>query len=139
MQLRVIIISLGLMLVLLGCTNDNTHGNEDVVRGSWSLINVSGGFAGVDDNFEKGKIVWKFDAKGETLVVVNNDDSNLIYNGLPTGTYAYSVLQEKDKLYLFVNDKEVGGILVAETKLVLDQNITTSGNGADGFVLVLEK
>jgi hypothetical protein len=139
MQIRVIIISLGLMLVLLGCTNDNTHGNDDVVRGSWNLINVSGGFAGVDDDFEKGKIVWKFDGKTESLIVVNNDASNSIYNGLPTGTYTYSVLQEKDKFYLFVNDKEVGGILVAETKLVLDQNIITSGSGADGFVLVLEK
>ena len=139
MQVRVIIISLGLMLVLLGCTNDNNHGNDDVVKGSWSLINVSGGIAGVDDDFEKGKIVWKFDAKGETLVVVNNDDSNSIYNGLTTRTYAYSVLQEKGKFYLFVNDKEVGGIFVTETKLVLDQNIITLGNGADGFVLVLEK
>ncbi|MBC8767395.1 hypothetical protein H4O18_05270 [Arenibacter sp. BSSL-BM3] len=139
MKVLGIVVSLGILLVLLGCTTENGHGNDDLVRGSWNLTNVSGGFAGVDDDFEKGKIVWKFDAKGGTLMVVNNDESNSIYNGLSTGTYTYSVLQEKDKYYLLVNDKEMGGILVEETKLLLDQNSSTSGSGADGFILVLEK
>lgn len=131
------IIFLGLMLFLLGCTKENIHGNHELVSGSWSLTNVSGGFAGVDDDFTKGEIVWSFEAKGETLKVDNKDESNAIYKGLPTGTYAYSVLQGKDKYYLLVNDKEMGGILLAETKLVLDQNSTSFGSGADGFVLVL--
>ncbi|MCK0144279.1 hypothetical protein MWU78_01290 [Arenibacter sp. F26102] len=139
MKVHGIILSLGILLVLLGCTTENSHGNEVLVRGSWNLTNVSGGFAGVDDDFEKGKIVWEFDAKADTLMVVNNDESNSIYNGLPTATYTYSVLQEKDKFYLVVNDKEIGGITVGETKLLLDQNSTTFGSGADGFILVFEK
>ncbi len=73
------------------------------------------------------------------MIVVNNDDSSTIFNGLSSGNYNYSVLKEKDKYYLLVNDKEMGGILFTEAKLILDQNNTTSGSGADGFVLVLEK
>ncbi|WP_157365043.1 hypothetical protein [Arenibacter algicola] len=75
--------------------------------------------------------------KDGTLIVANNDGSNAIHNGLPTGTYTYSVLQEKDQFYLEVNDKEIGEIVIDKSQLVLDQNSTTMGNGADGFVMVL--
>ncbi|MCM4171799.1 hypothetical protein DHD32_09915 [Arenibacter sp. TNZ] len=139
MKVYCLILYLGLIQVLIGCTNENTHGDEDLVSGNWNLINVSGGFVGVDDDFAKGEIVWKFDAKAETLIVVNNDESSSIFNGLSSGNYNYSLLKEKDKYYLLVNDKEMGGILFTEAKLILDQNNTTSGSGADGFVLVLEK
>tara|TARA_R110002033_G_scaffold40_3_gene651 strand:- start:2456 stop:2875 length:420 start_codon:yes stop_codon:yes gene_type:complete len=128
---------LGLILVFTGCSTDNAHEKNDKLGGTWSLINVSGGFAGIDEDFEKEAIVWKFDTKDGTLIVANNDGSNAINNGLPTGTYTYSVLQEKDLFYLEVNDKEIGEIAIDKSQLVLDQNSTTMGNGADGFVMVL--
>tara|TARA_R110002111_G_scaffold6659_4_gene28301 strand:- start:1225 stop:1644 length:420 start_codon:yes stop_codon:yes gene_type:complete len=128
---------LGLILVFTGCSTDNAHEKNDKLGGTWSLINVSGGFAGIDEDFEKEAIVWKFDTKDGTLIVANNDGSNAINNGLPTGTYTYSVLQEKDQFYLEVNDKEIGEIVIDKSQLVLDQNSTTMGNGADGFVMVL--
>jgi hypothetical protein len=128
---------LGLIFVFTGCSTDNAHEKNDKLGGTWSLINVSGGFAGIDEDFEKEAIVWKFDTKDGTLIVANNDGSNAINNGLPTGTYTYSVLQEKDLFYLEVNDKEIGEIAIDKSQLVLDQNSTTMGNGADGFVMVL--
>ena len=127
----------GLIFVFTGCSTDNAHEKNDKLGGTWSLINVSGGFAGIDEDFEKEAIVWKFDTKDGTLIVANNDGSNAINNGLPTGTYTYSVLQEKDLFYLEVNDKEIGEIVIDKSQLVLDQNSTTMGNGADGFVMVL--
>tara|TARA_R110002049_G_scaffold90966_2_gene227403 strand:+ start:547 stop:966 length:420 start_codon:yes stop_codon:yes gene_type:complete len=128
-----------LIFVLHGCSTESTPEKKDKVSGTWNLMNVSGGFAGVDEYFEKGKIIWEFDTKDGTLLVTNNDESGALYNGLPTGTYAYSILQGKDQDYLQLNDKEVGGIDVAKSQLVLDQNNTSSGSGADGFVLVLVK
>ncbi|MDL5513473.1 hypothetical protein QSE00_16725 [Arenibacter sp. M-2] len=128
-----------LIFVLHGCSTESTPEKKDKVSGTWNLMNVSGGFAGVDEDFEKGKIIWEFDTKDGTLLVTNNDESGALYNGLPTGTYAYSILQGKDQDYLQLNDKEVGGIDVAKSQLVLDQNNTSSGSGADGFVLVLVK
>lgn len=128
-----------LILVFNGCSTDLTHEGNDKVNGTWSLINVSGGFAGVDDDFEKGKIVWKFNAANGSLIVTNNDTSSALYNGLPSGTYSYSILKEKDHYYLLLNDKEIGGVDVDKSQLIIDQNITTSGSGADGFVMVLIK
>jgi len=128
-----------LIFVLHGCSTESTPEKKDKVSGTWNLMNVSGGFAGIDEDFEKGKIIWEFDTKDGTLLVTNNDESGALYNGLPTGTYAYSILQGKDQDYLQLNDKEVGGIDVAKSQLVLDQNNTSSGSGADGFVLVLVK
>ncbi|PXX27659.1 hypothetical protein [Arenibacter sp. ARW7G5Y1] len=128
-----------LIFVLHGCSTESTPEKKDKVSGTWNLMSVSGGFAGIDEDFEKGKIIWEFDTKDGTLLVTNNDESGALYNGLPTGTYAYSILQGKDQDYLQLNDKEVGGIDVAKSQLVLDQNNTSSGSGADGFVLVLVK
>jgi len=136
MKVYGIIFSLVIMSVL-GCSTDNPGENNDGLSGTWYLINVSGGFAGIDNDFEKGKIVWKFNPKEETLIVANDDNSNSIYKGLATGTYTYAILQEKDQSYLQINDMEFGEILAAKTQLVVDQNSSTSGSGADGFVMVL--
>ena len=127
------------ILVFNGCSTDLTPEGNDKVNGTWSLINVSGGFAGVDDDFEKGKIVWKFNAADGSLTITNNDASSAIYNGLPSGTYTYSIIKEKDQYYLLLNDKEIGGVDVAKSQLMIDQNITTSGSGADGFLFKLIK
>ena len=139
MKVYELILFLGLIFVFNGCSTDNTHEKNEMASGTWSLINVSGGFAGIDEDFEKGKIVWKFDPKDGTLIVVNNDGTNAIYNGLPTGSYTYSILQEKDQFYLEVNDKEIGEIAVDKSQLVLDQNKTSTATGADGFVMVLAR
>jgi hypothetical protein len=137
MKVYGIIFSFVIMFFIMGCSTDNTHENSDVPSGTWNLINVSGGLAGIDNDFEKGKIVWNFNVKDSTLVVANNDGSNSIYNGLATGTYTYSIHEGKDEFYLLINDKEVGGITLAKSQLVIDQNSTTNGSGADGFVMVL--
>ena len=41
--------------------------------------------------------------------------------------------------YLQINDKEIGGIVVDKSQLVLDQNKTSMGSGADGFAMVLAR
>ncbi|MCM4162119.1 MULTISPECIES: hypothetical protein [unclassified Arenibacter] len=137
MKVYAIIPLLGLIFALNGCSTDGTAENSDKLNGTWSLINVSGGFAGVDEDFEKGRIIWKFDAGEGTLAVSNNYGSNDNYYGLPIGTYTYSLLEVEGQYYLQLNDKEVGEVVVARSKFLLDQNSTTSGSGADGFLLVL--
>ena len=137
MKVYAIIPFLGMIFALNGCSTDGTAENNDKLNGTWSLINVSGGFAGIDKDLEKGEIVWKFDAGEGTLVVSKNYGPYDHYYGLPIGTYTYTVLEGKGQYYLQLNDKEVGEVVVARSKLLLDQNSTTSGSGADGFVMEL--
>lgn len=128
-----------LIFVLHGCSTESTHERKDKISGTWYLIRLSGGFAGLDEDFEKGGIVWEFRDKVGILVVANNHESDALNSGLPSGTYTYSILQGKGGDYLQLNDKEVGRIGVAKSQLILDQNLTSSGSGADGFVMVLIK
>ena len=53
---------LGLILVVLSCNSDDDvqQNTEPTLFGPWSLVNVSGGFAGVNDDFEIGTITWNF-------------------------------------------------------------------------------
>ncbi|MEZ4971579.1 MAG: hypothetical protein R2814_18280 [Flavobacteriaceae bacterium] len=137
MKVYTIIPFLGLIFALNGCSTEGTLENNDKLHGTWNLINVSGGFAGVDEGMEKGQIVWKFDTDAGTLAISGINGPNNHYYGLPMGTYTYSLLAGGDQYYLQLNDKEIGEVVVAKSKLFLDQNSTSSGSGADGFVMVL--
>jgi hypothetical protein len=139
MKVNGVIFCFIIMFVFNGCSADSAADNNDWLSGAWNLINLSGGFAGINNDFEKGRIVWKFNPKDETLIVANNDDSTSIYKGLATGIYTYAILKDKDQSYLELNDKEYGGIIDSRSQLVIDQNSTTSGSGADGFVMVLAR
>ena len=57
MKVYGLMLALCLIFVLNGCSTDSTHEKNDKVSGTWNLINVSGGFAGIDEDFEKGEIV----------------------------------------------------------------------------------
>ncbi len=75
-----------LALVTWGCdTNDDgQHSSEKKLEGRWSLVNVSGGFAGVDTDFEIGLITWDFNTTSSEITVTNNNTATEIYDGLPS-------------------------------------------------------
>ena len=128
-----------LFMVLAGCADTDTPLEVDPMQGTWNLLNISGGFVGMDQDFEKGTIVWEFHPGQQRLVVVNNAPSDAMYMGLGTGSYRYSVEVKNSNAYLMINDVELGGISFFKSKMVVDQNLGSQGNGADGFVLVLER
>ncbi len=41
--------------------------------------------------------------------------------------------------FLIINDNEYGGLIVNDTELIINQNITSSGSGADGFIYSFQK
>ena len=128
-----------LSMMLAGCADTDTPIEDDPMQGTWNLLNISGGFAGVDQDFEKGSIVWEFDPEQQSLTVINNAPSDALYTGLDTASYRYSVLVINGSSYLRINDVEFGGLAFFNSKMVVDQNLGSQGNGADGFVLVLER
>ncbi len=126
-------------MVLVGCADTHSSLEEDPVQGTWNLLHISGGFAGLDQDFEKGAIVWEFDAAEKSLTVSNNAPVDAMYSGLATASYMYSVFVANGSSYLKINDVEFGGIALFNSKMVVDQNLGSQGSGADGFVLVLER
>lgn len=124
------------ILLVFGCdkTSEPETFNNSLV-GSWNIINISGGFAGVDDDFAEGIIVWKFNEENSTLIIQNGNEVNTIYDGLESGNYTYSIIEVEDNAFLVINESEFGAIVLANEALVIDQNKMSVGSGADKFVL----
>lgn len=128
-----------LFLMLLGACENKTELDQEDPGGSWNLINVSGGFAGIDETFEKGDITWSFDDGASTLTVLINEDSNALFTGLPEGTYTYSILEVSRKQYLIIDAIERGRLTYADNQMVLNENDISTGSGADNFVFTFMK
>ena len=118
------------------CSNADDDMKSDILNGAWEVANISGGFAGIDDDYAPGTITWTFTSATSKLHIVNNNDlASIIYDGLPTGEYDYAVLKVEKELFLNIKGQEFAAITVLNGQLILDQNKTTTGTGADGFVL----
>ena len=129
---------LGAVTLLFGCSS-NDGVEKDPMDGIWDVHNISGGFAGINDDYPQGTIIWSFDAQNSKLTVTNNNVANTIYDGYESGEYPYSILQTDKMRYLQVNGQEFGGVVISNNEIVINQNITSTGSGADGFVILLIK
>ena len=120
-------------LVFINCkSDDDSQENSATLQGKWSLVNVSGGLAGVDDNFDTGMIVWSFDQETFTLTVTNTNTETVVYDGLPTGTYDYKVLTTDGVTSsLVIDDYDFSMIIdtLTRTTLLLDDGIVVDGFG----------
>ena len=127
-----------LVFSVTSCQKDEDT-NTAHIDGSWHLVNVSGGFAGIDKEYNKGVIVWKFSTENNILTVANSLDSDGNYSGLASGTYSFSIIMKDSNSYLVVDNNEIGGMTLANNELILDQNQRSLGSGADLYVLKLSK
>jgi hypothetical protein len=123
------------VLMTLSChTNDDNSPNEISIAGSWNLIHVSGGLAGIDDDFETGLITWSFNEETSSVLVVNNNSEAVIYDGFPSGNYTYSIELNEDIQTLIINDISMIIHTLTATDLILDEGIAV-----DGFLLSLKR
>jgi hypothetical protein len=122
---------------VLACNNDDdrSSNNEPTLNGSWSVINVIGGLAGIDDNYEEDVIIWDFDEQTQELTVTNNNVELVIYDGLASGIYSYEVLIEDENTSLIIDDIIYDLSILTETSLVLDEGAFAS----DGFQLTFSR
>jgi hypothetical protein len=125
---KIVFILLSVLLLSCSLSNDTTTTSRD---GKWSLINISGGIAGIEINLEKGQITWVFDEANNNLIVEVNIDDPMI--GLSEGVYSFELKTINNEQFLFVNGTEFGALTVSETQLNIDQNITSTGSGADMY------
>ena len=129
------ILSLTILLLILlpSCSNDSNP-NSDAVQGQWKLINVSGTFAGIDNNFAPGLITWNFNPTTQTVTVVNNNTDPDKWDVFETGVYNYLIIDNPEfpcGEIIKIDGIEMGCFSVTDNEFVIDQSI------ADGFRLKL--
>ena len=139
---RYILIAFYCLITFTNCSISNNNNDDipnQVIKTYWHLTNVSGGFAGVNHDFELGDIIWFFDEVTAELSVENLNTNNSLEDGLDTGNYIFSVQEVNNETFLIIDSNEFGNFTFSQTELVINQNITTSGSGADGFIYVFER
>jgi hypothetical protein len=133
---------LSIIVVAFSCQdNDDDFGKiENQINGKWNLVKVSGGFGGINHQFEPGIITWKFNSDNKTVTVVNNNtDSTILNDGLETGVYNYQVKVVNDSELDFchytitIDDNDMGCLSLIDNNLIIDQSFV------DGFRLEFKK
>tara|TARA_B110000902_G_C13712324_1_gene361775 strand:- start:55 stop:471 length:417 start_codon:yes stop_codon:yes gene_type:complete len=119
------------------CNSDDDSNQAETLNGIWNVKNISGGFAGIDDEYDAGIITWTFN--NQVITIVNNESQGNIYSGFESGTYNYSINEVNGNNYITINNAEYGGYALSINNLTIDQNQTSSGSGADGFMLQFER
>lgn len=125
------------LVLCISCSNEDDSTQVETLKGIWKVKNISGGIAGIDDKYEAGIITWTFN--NEILTVENNENQGSIYSGFENGTYNYSTSEINGVRYIMINNTEYGGFTLSINSLLINQNETSSGLGADGFILEFEK
>ncbi len=135
---KIIFLNLICVLLCLSCTQDDDVILTDPSEGSWSLINISGSFAGIDQDIEEGVIVWTFNPVDNTITVVNNNTDEEIIDFFESGTYAYIYVDnngetEQCSESLVIEDVDFG------CQSISGNTMTLSNVWADGYQLTFVK
>lgn len=123
-------------IILTSCSNDNSSSKNESIAGQWKLVNVTGTFGGINDNFMPGLITWDFNPITQTVTVINNNTDINLLDVLETGVYNYQFINNPDSPCsesLEINGSVYGCYSVDNDSLVIDQSI------ADGFAITLKR
>jgi hypothetical protein len=144
MRLKSLSFSIGCFFLLMSCSEESLSTSS--LNETYTLRNVSGGFAGADVDYENGAVTWAFDADQHELVVTSliiNNGPQSVYLPLQSGTY--STTQSNGKTYLQIEGHQIYDngdygryILNANGSLVIDQGEGSTGTAADVFRLYFE-
>lgn len=114
-----------LSITIYSCSNDDdTSSNEpglDGLNGTWNLVQVSGGFTGIEQIFDKGLIVWDFDESSKMVTVTNNAVNTNGDTFFPSGVYSYNVSAPADIEKLFIEDVSYGTFIFENSYFTVDQ------------------
>ncbi|GAA3511262.1 hypothetical protein GCM10022393_26290 [Aquimarina addita] len=115
-------------MAIIGCSNDDdTSGTPSGLEGEWNLVTISGGFIGVEENFEQGEVVWDFDESSNMVTITTNIEDTSIYSLKESGTYPYYISAPADAEELFIDDRSLGIFTLGSSFFTLDES------AIDGF------
>lgn len=141
MKLKALLLTLFLGVgLLISCTKNDTNilPTEELLNETWNLKNLSGGFAGLNENYSRGTITWTFNPQTQTIIINNTVPARKSFV-FDSGTYDYSVIEINNQKYLKIENAEYGGLTITSDSLIIDQNQLSYGVGADGFILRFKK
>ncbi|GAA4269664.1 hypothetical protein [Hyunsoonleella aestuarii] len=137
-----IVIAITFLMLFSSCSLDDESNSAQyqTFRSFWHLARVTGGIAGVDNQFELDTVIWSFDEDNNEITVENNNTDDTKQDGLNSGVYSYETTAFDTKEILIIDNQDFGEIyLDSQNVLVIDQNETTMGSGADGFVYTFQR
>lgn len=120
------------------CSKRQTNPSTSTIDGKWSLVRLYGGIAGTNETHSTGEIEWKFNTQNNTLTV-DNTAENSTYYYLPSGTYNFQEIPGSTQNYLVIDANELGQFVISGNQLSIDENKKSTGEGACGFYMVLER
>jgi len=82
-------INLLALLAISCCNNDDGNPVNQQIEGKWHLVQVSGGFVGINHVYEPGTISWEFNANTNKLKVINTNTDENKQDIFDTGTYDF--------------------------------------------------
>ena len=131
------------LIVITGCKKETRsaqqhNSSKSTIDGKWNLIRLYGGIMGADENHATGEIEWNFDTQSNTLTVTNTA-GNSSYYSLPSGTYSFQEISNSNQHYLVIEANELGEFVISGNQMLIDENKKSSGEGACGFYMVLER
>jgi hypothetical protein len=122
------------LFIMIGCSGDDDGNPVDPIpnpsglTGIWNLVNVTGGFAGINEDFKKGVIVWDFDDTKKRVEVTNNNAASSSTEDLfSTGEYAFSIVTIDGNKELIVNERNLGNFEITTDEFIIDEQFK------DGF------
>ncbi|REG89226.1 hypothetical protein [Winogradskyella sediminis] len=120
---------LALMLLTLSCKSDDDADQNlnPTLIGSWSLVNVSGGFAGVDDDFNDGVILWNFTNNPSEITITNTNTTEVVHSGYPSGTYSYEIETTPNDTIVVIENTDLRIISLTTNQLILDEGMVSDG------------
>lgn len=114
------------------CTGCTSGGDGLDFTTTWNLVNVSGGFAGVDHTFQRGLIKWTFYEEDGIIKVTNNNDIDSLNDIFETGTYPYTIEEIGTDYHIFIEGEDFGVIAKTSTIMTINQEQIN-----DGFLITL--
>ncbi len=130
MKAIVVILTLFLScLISTSCNSDDDSTQQANIDGIWHLINLSGGFTGINEEFERDQISWTFNSENNTVSVVKN----IAGFGPSSGIFSYRIEMEDEIEVVYINDSFIGSIALSTETLKIDELVS------DGFLVTFKK
>jgi hypothetical protein len=136
MKSKLSILVILLTLLFVSCSSESNSSTNDGVSGQWKLVNVTGTFGGINDNFPEGIITWDFNPITQMVTVTNNNTNPNLLDIFETGVYSYQFINNPESPCgerIEIDGSAVGCYSVFNDSLVIDQSI------ADGFAITLKR